>query len=128
MILQALIPRYADNIKKINNTRFEILNATFASDLILDKKNNRPTLKWFFFFGNRKCKEWWLIFHKQQIQGGLGNRAFINQSCHQTYHCFKIQMYLHVYLCTLLAVIYEHVIFFTKKKKLTIYSKYMYDI
>lgn len=65
---------------------------------------------------------------EQQIQGGLGNRAFINQSCHQTYHCFKIQMYLHVYLCTLLAVIYEHVIFFTKKKKLTIYSKYMYDI
>lgn len=51
MILQALIPRYADNVKKINNTRFEILNATFASDLILDKKkNNRPTLKWFFFW------------------------------------------------------------------------------
>lgn len=47
MILQALIPRYADNVKKINNTRFEILNATFASDLILDK-NNRPTLKWGF--------------------------------------------------------------------------------
>lgn len=47
MILQALIPRYADNEKKINNTRFEILNATFASDLILDK-NNRPTLKWVF--------------------------------------------------------------------------------
>lgn len=47
MILQALIPRYADNVKKINNTRFEILNATFASDLILDK-NNRPTLKWVF--------------------------------------------------------------------------------
>lgn len=38
VILQALIPRYADNVKKINNTRFEILNATFASDLILDKK------------------------------------------------------------------------------------------
>lgn len=35
---KALIPRYADNVKKINNTRFEILNATFASDLILDKK------------------------------------------------------------------------------------------
>lgn len=47
MILPALIPRYADNVKKINNTRFEILNATFASDLILDK-NNRPTLKWVF--------------------------------------------------------------------------------
>lgn len=47
MILQALIPRYADNVKKINNTRFEILNATFASDLILDK-NNRPTFKWVF--------------------------------------------------------------------------------
>lgn len=47
MILQALIPRYADNVKKINNTRFEVLNATFASDLILDK-NNRPTLKWVF--------------------------------------------------------------------------------
>lgn len=47
MVLQALIPRYADNVKKINNTRFEILNATFASDLILDK-NNRPTLKWVF--------------------------------------------------------------------------------
>lgn len=47
MILQALIPRYADNVKKNKNTRFEILNATFASDLILDK-NNRPTLKWVF--------------------------------------------------------------------------------
>lgn len=56
MILQALIPRYADNVKKINNTRFEILNATFASDLILDKKNNRPTLKWFFFLVTESVK------------------------------------------------------------------------
>lgn len=115
MILQALIPRYADNVKKINNTRFEILNATFASDLILDK-NNRPTLKWVFFLVTESVKSGGWFFIKKQIQGGLGNRAFINQSCHQTYHCFKIQMYLHVYLCTLLAVIYEHVIFFTKKK------------
>lgn len=55
MILQALIPRYADNVKKINNTRFEILNATFASDLILDK-NNRPTLKWVFFLVTESVK------------------------------------------------------------------------
>lgn len=54
MILQALIPRYADNVKKINNTRF--VNATFASDLILDKKNNRPTLKWFFFLVTESVK------------------------------------------------------------------------
>lgn len=36
-------------------------------------------------------------------------------------------MYLYVYLCMFLVVIYEYVIFFIKNK-LIIYLKYMYDI
>lgn len=69
-----MIFRYVDNVKKINNIRFEILNVIFVLDLILDKKkNNRLMLKWFFFLVIESVKSggWFFIKNKYRVVWGI---------------------------------------------------------
>lgn len=68
-----MIFRYVDNVKKINNIRFEILNVIFVLDLILDKKNNRLMLKWFFFLVIESVKSggWFFINNKYRVVWGI---------------------------------------------------------